>query len=329
MRLPIILCISAVIALGYLWSWPTGLSPQAWTPPATRDIAFARSPIELLAPDAHGPGALFADADGDLIAGVSDGRFLRVNDGRVLAIRVPGRAQQCHALSHSRLLCIVGGMAMTVSEDGALPIDGLPASLSDLVVSKDGALYFSQSQAGRDPWQSLVEHPGDGRVLHYDDLQRKVTVVADGLHHASGLALSADGDSLLVSEASEYRVSRVWLKGDRAGSRETLIDRLPGFPAGIRWNGRDTYWLALYAPRIALLDALAPHPALRNVLWRLPRALQPQPAARSWVLDLTADGDVRRAWEPAGYSAVNTVLEHKGALVLASPLETGVARITP
>lgn len=329
MRLTHFLLILVVIFGGYLLWWPTGLNPKSWTAPPVQPLTFAVTPTEILARDATGPAAIFVDAQGELIASIADGRFIRVDDGRVLAIRVPGRAQNCQALSHTRLLCIIGGSAMAVSEDGALPLDGLPSSLSDLAVSKDGALYFSQSHNGRDPWQALVEHSGDGRVLRYDDLQRAVTVVADGLHQPSGLALAADDSSLLVSEAAEYRVSRIWLKGDRTGTREPFIEHLPGFPAGIRWNGRDTYWLALYAPRIRLLDALAPYPALRNTLWRLPRTLHPQPAARSQVLGLDVNGRVTHSLEPADYSAVNTALEHKGALFLASPLESGVARVAP
>lgn len=327
MRLPVFLSVSATVVLGYLLLWPTGLSPASWTAPPALTLEFTPAPVDILAAEAAGPAALFVDAAGELLAGVADGRFIRVDDGRALAIRVPGRAQNCQALSRTRLLCIVGGHAMAVSEEGALPLDGLPAALSDLAVSNEGAVYFSQSHAGRDPWQALIEHRGDGRVLRYDDLQRQVHVIAENLHQPSGLALAPDGTYLLVSEAAEYRVSRVWLKGDRAGTREPFIEHLPGFPAGIRWNGRDRFWLALYAPRIAMLDALARHPALRNLLWRLPRALHPQPAARSRVLGLDTNGRIMQALEPAAYAAVNTVIEHKGALMLASPLETGVARL--
>lgn len=327
MRFPLYLSLLVLMAMGYLWFWPVEWTPQVWTPPPTRVVAAEAVPVEILAADADGPAALFTDIEGGMIAGVADGRFLRVGNGEVLAVRVPGRAQNCRALSSTRWLCIVSGSAMAVSEDGAVPVDRLPNTLSDLAISREGALYVSQTHNGRDPWQAWVEHAAHGRVLRYDDVQRTVTVVADGLYHASGLALAPDGSYLLVSEATEYRVSRLWLNGDRAGTRDVFIEHLPGIPAGIHWNGRDTYWLALYAPRLQWLDALAGHPALRQVLWRLPRALHPQPAAQSQVLGLDTHGRITRALKPTGYTSVNAALEHQGALFLASPLETGVAKI--
>eukprot|EP00967_Tisochrysis_lutea_P154154 scaffold305679_cov17-Tisochrysis_lutea.AAC.1 len=46
----------------------------------------------------------------------------------------------------------------------------------------------------------------------------------------SPATLSADGSFVAVAETNQFRILRYWLKGPMAGSVDTLIDRLPGFP---------------------------------------------------------------------------------------------------
>ena len=315
----------ALLFIVYLTAWPTGLEPQVWTPAPARELRAENAAAETVA-DGAAVSTLFSDSRGVLLAGLNDGRFLRVHDGAVLTARAPARPQSCRTLSPTRLLCVIAGAgAMMVGDETPLPLPNLPRTLGDLAVAADGALYFSQADVMRDTWAAFVAHANDGRVLRYDDLKSSVSVVADGLSVPDGLALAADGSSLLVSESAEYRVTRLWLTGDKAGTRETFIEQLPGFPAGLRANPRGGFWLALYAPRLAALDAWAAHPFLRELMFRLPRGLQARPEPRSWALELDGDGRLQRRLSLQGN--YRSVLEHEGALYLSGPLENGVRRV--
>ena len=47
---------------------------------------------------------------------------------------------------------------------------------------------------------------------------QKTTVVADGFLYSNGVALSADGDYVLVVETGAGRVWRIWLHGDNVSA---------------------------------------------------------------------------------------------------------------
>src|SRR5581483_10913877 len=122
-------------------------------------------------------------------------------------------------------------------------------------------------------------------------------------------------------ESGAYRMQRWWLKGGRAGRAEIFVDNLPGFPDNCSWNGRDRFWLALFAPRDALLDALAPRPFLRRMIARLPEFLRPKPMHHAFALGFDQDGRVvanlqDRAAE--AYAPMTGAYEHGGWLYLSS-----------
>ena len=71
--------------------------------------------------------------------------------------------------------------------------------------------------------------------LRYDPSTGKTDMLLDGLYFANGVALSADEDYILVNETSRYRITRYWLKGDKAGSSEIFADNPPW---ASRWTGK-------------------------------------------------------------------------------------------
>jgi hypothetical protein len=78
-------------------------------------------------------------------------------------------------------------------------------------------------------------------------------VLVEGLWYANGVALARNGSFVLVAETNRLRVLRYWLRGPRAGTTETLIDRLPGFPDGVSLAADGhSFWVALVAPVTAL-----------------------------------------------------------------------------
>jgi sugar lactone lactonase YvrE len=135
---------------------------------------------------------------------------------------------------------------------------------------------------------------------------------------------------VLVNETGNYDVVRYWLKGDKAGSHDIFIANLPGMPDGICFNGRNLFWLALYAPRDKLLDFGAPWPSLRRMILRLPRALIPPPQRHPFVLGLDLEGRVVRNLQdpaPAGFAPITAAKELNGKLYLGSVIRDGFARL--
>ena len=61
---------------------------------------------------------------------------------------------------------------------------------------------------------SAFRGAADGRLLKWDPLTRRTSVLADGFSYANGVALSADESFVAVVETVTARVFRHWLKGN-------------------------------------------------------------------------------------------------------------------
>ena len=161
-------------------------------------------------------------------------------------------------------------------------VDGRPICCNNAAVAGDGTVYFSDSSQrfGVDAWKAdLLEHSGTGRLLRRG-LAAEVTVLADGLQFANGVALAPDGSFVVVAETAAYRLRKVWITGPRAGEAEVFADNLPGFPDNVSTGTDGLFWVAIN-PRDRMLDWLLPrHPRLRQVVWALPDGLQLRPAER-------------------------------------------------
>lgn len=335
-------------AAGWVLAGPTALQPQAWDAPADPGLTGPYAANDALAAaerlfvdEIAGADALAAGPGRTLAAALDDGRVVVLDpEARSLETRavVPGRPlglvqtgpESFVVASPSRgLVASAKGVNFPVVEE----LDGEPLRHVSDVALGGGILYFTDASSRLGPgraYDAILEHRADGRVLRYDELARSLTVLAKDLHFPSALALGPGDAYLLVSETASYRVLRVWLAGPKAGTTEVFIDALPGFPAHITWNGRDRFWLALYAPRIPALDRLAGSPYWRAVLARLPVALQPRPPARAWVLGLDVDGAVVANLQASGrdaFAPVSSAREQDGWLYLGSQTAPGIARV--
>lgn len=92
------------------------------------------------------------------------------------------------------------------------------------------------------PW-SLAEHENSGIVLALDLKTGKVTKLIDNFYFTNGIELSADGKFLLVSECSDYRITKISLEEIRKAisssntaslKKEVFAENLPGEPDNIR-----------------------------------------------------------------------------------------------
>ncbi|MEO6679611.1 MAG: SMP-30/gluconolactonase/LRE family protein, partial [Pseudomonas sp.] len=174
------------------------------------------------------------------------------------------------------------------------------------------------------------EHGGDGRLLRYDFQTGKTDLLLDKLEFANGVTIGPDDGFVLVNETGAYRISRYWLTGPKAGTHDVFIDNLPGLPDNLAFNGRDRFWVALYAPRNALLDATAPHPFVRKMIVRALMVLPKPVEKRAFALGLDLDGKVIANLQDAGsgnYSPITTVREYGDWLYFGSLKEQHMVRL--
>lgn len=348
-RRVVVLFIVAVAA--FLLLMPTNVQPVAWTPPPAPSLT--REPyadnqrlkgLERVGADAiDGPEALLLEED-FLITGLHDGRLLQTSvDGKVTHVLADTGGRPLGLARHPNgMLVIADGVKGLLSLDAQgrlIPLttaaDGLAFGfIDDVTIDKAGHYaYFSDASSrfgyGHDG-EAIIEHGGDGRLLRYDFQTGKTTVLLDKLEFANGVALGPDEAFVLVNETGAYRISRYWLSGPKAGSHDLFIDNLPGLPDNLSFNGRDRFWVALYAPRNALLDATAPHPFVRKMIVRALSFLPKPVEKRGFVLGLDVEGKVIANLQDGSrnnYSPITTVREYGEWLYFGSLKAKHMARL--
>ncbi len=181
----------------------------------------------------------------------------------------------------------------------ATEADGVPfAFTDDLDIASDGRIYFSDASSKfhqPDYILDLLEARPHGRLLRYDPSTGKTEVLLKDLYFANGVALSANEDFVLVNETYRYRITRYWLKGEKAGQHEVFIDNLPGLPDNLQGDRKGTFWVALPTPRKADADFLHRHPWLKAQLAKLPRMFLPKPTAYGLVIAIDEQGRIVRS----------------------------------
>lgn len=341
-----------IIVLGaFLLLFPTKVRPVAWTPPPAPSLTsgvYADNQrlkgVERVGPaDIEGPEALLLE-DNVLITGLHDGRLIRTSlDGKDTKVLADTGGWPLGLARHPNgLLVIADGVKGLLSLDAQgrlIPLTtsagGVPFGFTDdVAIDKSGHYaYFSDASSrwgyGKDG-EAIIEHGGDGRLLRYDFQTGKTTVLLDTLEFANGVTLGPDDSFVLVNETGAYRIIRFWLSGPNAGTHDVFIDNLPGLPDNLAFNGRDRFWVALYAPRNALLDATAQHPFVRKMIVRALMVLPKPVEKRAFALGLDLDGKVIANLQDAStgnYSPITTVREYGDWLYLGSLKAKNMARL--
>lgn len=334
------------LLLAYLLLWPVPMKPNAWTPPsapvAPADTAQLRA-VQRIGAALPGPEAIAFDAQGQLYAGLHDGRLLRLSadlsqcsvidstSGRPLGLAVAGDGSVYVADALRGLLKLDADGTLSVLSSEA---DGLHYGFTDdLDVSRDGPVYFTDASTDfgyGHHMEDLLAHSRSGRLLRYDPASGETQVLLKNLAFANGVALGPDESYVLFAETWEYRLSRYWLTGDKAGQTEVFAENLPGFPDNLSFNGQDRFWAAIFAPRNPLLDSLMPTPWARKVIARLPPFLVPKPKHEAHVLGFDLEGhliaDLRYS-APDAYAPITSVEERDGWLYLGSLEAPSLGRI--
>ena len=341
-----------ILAIGaFLLLMPTQVEPVAWTPPSAPSLTSGiyadnqrlKGVERVGAADIDGPEALLLEDD-VLITGLHDGRLISTSlDGKVTRVLADTGGRPLGLARHPNgLLVIADGVKGLLSLDAqgrlialTTEANGVPFGFTDdVTIDKSGHYaYFSDASSrfgyGRDG-EAIIEHGGDGRLLRYDFQTGNTTVLMDKLEFANGVTLGPDERYVLVNETGAYRISRYWLSGPKAGTRDLFIDNLPGLPDNLAFNGRDRFWVALYAPRNALLDAMAAHPFARKMIVRAMTLLPKPVEKRAFALGLDVEGKVianLQDGSSGNYSPITTVREYGEWLYFGSLKAKHMARL--
>lgn len=205
---------------------------------------------------------------------------------------------------------------------------------NDLDIASDGTIYFTDStvippaltkEGFYDTlWSYVLEAlqgGATGRLLKYDPQSGRTSVVATGFWFANGVALSADGSFAAVAETVSMRVRRVWLSGPKAGTVDTLIQKLPAHPDGVSRAPDGGFWVALVAPPQPILQAVMPYRWLRSVVAWAITVVRPPLKDVGMVLKVSASGEPQQFFmDPEGRIAgsVASAVQHGSRLYLGN-----------
>ena len=339
----------AALMLCAVWFLPrwAPVQAQAWQPPPNPGLTGVFAPNQALsaitevtvgpAPEhvaCDGQGVLYTSLeDGSILRGSERGQWQTIGNtgGRPLGLRPDQQGGLWIADSIKGLLHMNAGGEIEVL---ATELDGQPLKfVDDLDVDSSGHIWFSDaSQRFGYAHVALDFFEGSltGRLLRYDPRKQETKVMIDDLFFANGVTLGPNEDYVLINETGMGRVHRLWLTGDKAGQRDIFIDQLPGTPDNIRFDGRETFWIAMPSLRTSL-DFMAPMPRLRALLSFLPIPLleaAAQPA--SFVIGVNLKGEVVHNFQDQGnpFSYITGVTPCGDKLYLGS-LKTEVIGMLP
>ena len=276
-KVAISLFVLGLIALIVLPQWAP-VNAVSWTPPYNPGLTGIFATNQALSvitevPVGTAPEHVACDAQGRLYTSLDGGAVLRSDiqgewlelgntAGRPLGLRPDGQSGLWIADSMAGLLHMdVNGDITLLATD----LDGVPLRfVDDLDVDSNGRIWFSDASQRFDYTQvalDFFEGSRTGRLLRYDPATQQTDVMMDGLFFANGVTLGPNEDYVLINETGMGRVHRLWLKGKKAGQQDVFIDELPGTPDNIRFDGENTFWIAMPSLR-ASLDSLATLPRL-------------------------------------------------------------------
>ncbi|KAJ0173586.1 hypothetical protein K1T71_010735 [Dendrolimus kikuchii] len=116
-------------------------------------------------------------------------------------------------------------------------IDGkVPKLFNSVIIGNNGDLYWTDSTTDfhlKDGAISMLTDPS-GRFFHYNAAKNESKVLLDKLWFANGLAISPDGQFVLISESNRYRVIKYYIDGPNKGKSGIFVSGLPGVPDNLR-----------------------------------------------------------------------------------------------
>jgi sugar lactone lactonase YvrE len=288
----------SILVVGCLVAWflqlialsPISPNPLILKHSYTREGPYAKNNV-LQAVEKLGEGMLdrpedtAVDSQGLIYTATRDGWIKRMHsNGSWEDWKMVGGAPLGLTVSTSGdvLVCMPNQGLLKVNDDQlfllASKIDGVPIRFANTVVeASDGSVYFSDSSTKYEKFfLDLLEAKPYGRLLKYDPITKKTTVLLDGLGFANGVALSSKEDYIIICETWKFRCLKHWIKGEKLGSTEIFIENLPGGPDNINIaaDGR-SYWIALVGRiRSRTLEFVYRYGILKHIFATYPNLLE-------------------------------------------------------
>lgn len=339
--------LGAVARVGELLG--SRLDPRGWHPPEPPSMEGVLAENHELTDcervvAVEGPEDVAFDEQGRLYAGGEDDTVYRTvepvdgatTDAEVEAFAdLDGRPLGMTFDGEELLVAATAGGLQSVAPDGTVETladsaGGRPIRFADDLHVDDGTVYLTDATLHAIYQDELFELRDTGRLLAHDREGGETEVVAGDLGFANGVEPHPDGDSLLVTETSRYRMSRCYVDGPRAGETEVVADNLPGYPDNVDLDEAGRYWVAVPALRDDLIDRIHHHPWLVRQVGRLPEWVMAavSPDAYGLVLEVGGDGEIRDSLHDptGGVHYVTSATPHEGSLYLGTLVGDGVYR---
>ena len=290
---------------------------------------------------AMGAEDVVVDQDGNVWTGTEDGSIYRIapDESVTLVGRTGGRPLGLELLDEERLLVADAHAGLLAMHTGTgevealvTEVDGRPMRFcNNATVAANGDIWFSDSSTvySIEDWKAdFVEDTRTGRLV-CRRADGSVEVHLEGLAFANGVALAADESFVAVAETGRRTVVRLWLTGERAGTRDHLVTDLPGYPDNIARGTDGLLWVAIASPLDPVVETLRARAPmfLRRLVTRIPERLQPKPKQTARVQAFSDDGTLVHDVDAdaAGFHMATGVREHRGRLWLGSLQEAAVA----
>uniref|UniRef100_A0A7N0TX81 Strictosidine synthase conserved region domain-containing protein n=1 Tax=Kalanchoe fedtschenkoi TaxID=63787 RepID=A0A7N0TX81_KALFE len=134
-----------------------------------------------------------------------------------------------------------------------------------------GLVYFTDSSTRfqrRNHILVILSGDVSGRLMRYDPQTKQTTLLLDNLAFPNGLALSENGDYILVAETTRCRILRYWMKTATAGTVDVFSD-LEGYPDNVKRNDKGEFWVGIHSKRSFFVGMAVRFPWLGTVVLKL------------------------------------------------------------
>jgi sugar lactone lactonase YvrE len=305
------------------------IDPVRWNPPPVDPLPeFPSAELTVVAVPGDAPEDVVVDSDGQIWAGLIDGRIVRIDPAGGAAVvvgQIDNRPLGLHVARDGRLLVCSspGGLlafdpASGVVETLVSHVDGRALQFcSNVTELADGTIFFTESTSAFTYEHFLgpiFEARNRGSVFRRDP-DGTVLTAAAGLYFANGITPTADGSALVFAETQARRLSKLWLTGDKAGTVTPLAVNLPGSPDNLSTGANGRIWCAMVSATNPIAELLPKSPpALRKLLWRLPDGLQPKIKPIVWAVAFDPD---------SGEAVAGVRIEHPGFGMVTGLVEAG------
>lgn len=273
------------------------LRPNTALDDGAAELLEARAPDNLTAAG----GQAFFSSGGDLLRlpayGEAGPASVARCDAPISALAGAPDGTVAVALDDGRIL--LRGGARDGKTLGPADFDGL-ACPTALAFAGAGTLWVCQGSAAHRPSDWVVDLMGkgaSGSVWRVDLAAGRRDRLADGLAFPYGVLPEAAGGAV-VAESWRHRLLRI----AGAGGTESVLTKLPGYPARLAAGADGGAWLCLFAPRNRLIEFVLGEDAYRTDMMR-------EVARAHWIAPALSSG--AQFLEPLQCGGVKTMGIHK------------------